>query len=446
MRPSAAHSAATSGVRNAPAGVEPNRLVGAFTVGAVVTPGDCLMPRLFTIALLALSCASVRAADVVSRDELPLDVRVHHAPTWIAARDGRHALYELHIVNYGARALMLETIEVRDGYSKALRRTLAGRDLIENLLRPGLDVLDGQKTQLEAGQSAVLFLHATAPSEGPAPESLAHRIIVRGPPDSAAAAQTPFQALDVQAEPVGAGPLVLGRVLRGAGWVAADGLGDRSDHRRALITLQGRATIAQRHAIDFVRIGPNGRLTRDGSEEGVEAWFGYGAEVLAAADGVVMSIENDIPDNRPLSGVMAARMALDTIAGNYVLLDVGGAYLLYGHLQPGSLQVEVGEQVRRGQTLARVGNSGRSDGPHLHVHVVDRPAPFAGEGVAFVFDRFAVNGRIDDLDAFIANQEHFLPDARQQLERATPLLGEVVDFGGQARGDGERASLRSLRR
>jgi murein DD-endopeptidase MepM/ murein hydrolase activator NlpD len=42
-------------------------------------------------------------------------------------------------------------------------------------------------------------------------------------------------------------------------------------------------------------------------------------------------------------------------------------YLLIGHLSPGSIQVKVGDQVKLGQQIAKVGNSGNTTEPHLHI-------------------------------------------------------------------------------
>jgi murein DD-endopeptidase MepM/ murein hydrolase activator NlpD len=51
--------------------------------------------------------------------------------------------------------------------------------------------------------------------------------------------------------------------------------------------------------------------------------------------------------------------------GNAVIIDHGwGVRTQYGHNQ--EVLVKRGEKVERGQQIAKMGNSGRSTGPHVH--------------------------------------------------------------------------------
>ena len=54
--------------------------------------------------------------------------------------------------------------------------------------------------------------------------------------------------------------------------------------------------------------------------------------------------------------------------GNYIKIDHGGGLeTAYGHCSV--LAANVGDEVERGQTIAYVGSTGNSTGPHLHFEV-----------------------------------------------------------------------------
>jgi murein DD-endopeptidase MepM/ murein hydrolase activator NlpD len=142
-------------------------------------------------------------------------------------------------------------------------------------------------------------------------------------------------------------------------------------------------------------VGPDGRLVKDDPQEN-GGWQSYGVPVLAVADAVVVDVADGIAENVPLSEERAVPNKRETMTGNYVVLELApDRFALYAHLKPGSLLVRVGDRVRAGQELGRIGNSGNSDAPHLHFHLANSPDPLSGEGVPFAFTSFAVLDRVD---------------------------------------------------
>jgi Peptidase family M23 len=122
----------------------------------------------------------------------------------------------------------------------------------------------------------------------------------------------------------------------------------------------------QRDAIDFVRL-VDGKTYR-GDRSRLENFFIFGQPLVAVADGRVTEAVDAHPD-LPVGGNTWRDMA-----GNHVIIDIGGGhYVLYGHMKLGSLRVRVGDQVRRGQLIGQVGDSGNSDEPHLHIQVQNKP-------------------------------------------------------------------------
>ena len=129
-------------------------------------------------------------------------------------------------------------------------------------------------------------------------------------------------------------------------------------------------------------------------------------------------------------------MTTRTVAGNFVLLDIGrGRFAFYGHLMRGSVTVREGDRVKKGATIARIGNSGNSTGAHLHFHLTGEPAVAeligSAHGIPFVFDRYEQVGRITR-EQFGATDRGepigpFDPRGRVHV-RDLPPGGSVVNF------------------
>jgi murein DD-endopeptidase MepM/ murein hydrolase activator NlpD len=71
-----------------------------------------------------------------------------------------------------------------------------------------------------------------------------------------------------------------------------------------------------------------------------------------------------------------------------------GRYAFYAHMQPRSLRVRMGQRVKRGQVLGRLGNTGNSDAPHLHFQIMNGPGPLSFDGLPFELRSFVSRGTI----------------------------------------------------
>lgn len=61
------------------------------------------------------------------------------------------------------------------------------------------------------------------------------------------------------------------------------------------------------------------------------------------------------------------------------MIDIGGGRnLLLGHLHKGSIAVTAGERVTEGQQIARVGKSGQTSHPHIHIQAQTLPIGIGG--------------------------------------------------------------------
>ncbi|MEM9917807.1 MAG: peptidoglycan DD-metalloendopeptidase family protein [Bacteroidota bacterium] len=98
----------------------------------------------------------------------------------------------------------------------------------------------------------------------------------------------------------------------------------------------------------------------------------YGKPVYAMADGIVIGFKNNHIENpNPPKKINKDKYANWSGAGNHFYVKHGNEVVLYAHFIPGSLNkslMKKGAKVKKGQYLAKIGNSGSSTGPHLHMH------------------------------------------------------------------------------
>ena len=151
-------------------------------------------------------------------------------------------------------------------------------------------------------------------------------------------------------------------------------------------------------AYDFVRLGPEGRTySSDGKRN--EDHYSFGEAVVAPAGGKVAFVRDDMPDQPPGQALQAEDLAGQAarVAGNTVVIAHGyDEFSFMAHLKAGSVQVQVGQMVKRGHRIAAVGNSGHSPGPHLHYHLQNGPNLFVDRGLPVLFSGFlAVGDRIE---------------------------------------------------
>ncbi len=261
---------------------------------------------------------------------------------------------------------------------------------------------------LAGGATVVVFLWIALDRGAHVPNRLRHRILTTDASAEGAVIGTHHTELKM-----------LGPPVTGTNWLADDGPSNDQDnhHRRGILVLEGRALISRRYAIDWLQRENGANFSGDPLDKG--SYYAYGKTVLAVAEGRVVTAKDGLPDNVPGHNEgfhPAIPITMETVAGNTLTLDLGrGQFAYYMHLQPGSLRVKAGDRVRRGEVLARVGDSGDAREPHLHFEVTTSSRLLAGEGVPYVIDHYRVKSA---------------GESWQTTTRELPLRNMVVDFGG----------------
>jgi hypothetical protein len=123
---------------------------------------------------------------------------------------------------------------------------------------------------------------------------------------------------------------------------------------------------------------------------------------VAHSDGTVVDVKSDCNYNTYPKG--------PTIYGNYVKIrHDDGYYTLYAHMKYGTVKVKNGQKVKRGDVLGYMGNTGYSNGGHLHWEV-----------------RKPNNEIIDPTPYLNAD----LPNSPQPTPTHKYKVGDIVDING----------------
>jgi len=357
----------------------------------------------------------------------PVNIVVASEPHPFVADEKVRLFYELFLTNFSSRDVELTRIEVMSGRGHQALARYEGDGIQKMLSIAGSDTPQLDTRKIPGGGTAILFLDLGLAQGVRPPAELAHQISLqlmgKNGQEREAVINAPIVTVSRSITPVIKAP------VRGGNWVAFNGLSS-ADHRRTELALDGKVRIAQRFAIDWMCLGPDGRLFHGTGTEN-SSYYSYGTEILAVADGHVASVQDGLPDNHGNNVNRVVPIKLDTIAGNYIILDLGqGQYALYAHLRPGSLRVKVGDRVRAGQVLAQLGNSGNSDAPHLHFQLMDANSVLGAQGLSYEIGSFTQLGIVSNPD-LLDSGESWHPQADNQpimRKREFPLDNAVVRF------------------
>jgi len=154
------------------------------------------------------------------------------------------------------------------------------------------------------------------------------------------------------------------------------------------------------------------------THSGVEFYNATGTEVVAAADGRVVYAGND--DDQPIA-------SWTHFYGNLIILEHasprnGAFYTLYAHLS--EIEVQVGQVLKAGQEIGRVGMTGAAIGSHLHFEVRFGSLDITATRNPFLYLK-PLTGSDGNPLAVLAGQ---LIDSNGQYISSPQLVAEQIDL------------------
>lgn len=109
------------------------------------------------------------------------------------------------------------------------------------------------------------------------------------------------------------------------------------------------------------------------------------------------------------------RLDIRPNTGNHVMIKTDDGYVVFlAHLRNGSIVVSEGQSVSQGELVGKVGNSGNSTAPHLHINIFDQiEDPYKSRVLPFVFNHYEM-----------LDKQH----KWEQHNYSVPMVGSFVKF------------------
>ncbi len=200
-------------------------------------------------------------------------------------------------------------------------------------------------------------------------------------------------------------PIIVAFPLRGE-WFAPNTPGTK-------IPSHGTNQLGTRYAYDFIQVDwerkgwPSyrvGLLHYLFLGVPLNEYYCWGQAVYAPCDGVVVHAEDGFKERRRtnllldlLNAYKNARFFdprkddVQSVAGNYIIIKYNDqVYAALVHLQTGSIQVAVGQKVKKGELIGKVGHSGNSFSPHLHFQLMDSSDIATARGLPCAFEQYEI--------------------------------------------------------
>ena len=165
------------------------------------------------------------------------------------------------------------------------------------------------------------------------------------------------------------------------------------------------------YAIDFVIVDDNAKskkpyrpsfFTYATKGLSLSDFYGWGIDVYSPAKGVVAQVVDGVDERNPVNIINDLRYAaritrayndnlVDSkyLLGNSVIVKTDESeYIVLAHLQKNSIMVKPGQSVDVSSVIGKLGHSGNSTMPHLHLQAMDNLDFRKAKGIPIIFSQY----------------------------------------------------------
>lgn len=343
-----------------------------------------------------------------------IQMQVIYQPALIPQNGRQIAYYEIQLMNFSKDTFLLKNLQVINISDSSIHHSYRDSVLADKLYTVQRMA---DKNTILPGAIGVLYLEIDTNEDK---LDITHRLQLAPYKNPTATFEVIGAALNLKAS-----SLILGTPLKGT-WAAIYNPAWATGHRRTVFTVDGKARIPGRYAIDFIKVNAEGNHAI-GEENEIKNWLGYGSDVYAVADGEVCTVVNSFAESATISGHKNTTIPTEKGAGCFLSVKIGDSiYSFYEHLKPGSIVVSPGQKIKKGDRIAALGYTGHSMGPHLHFHIANNNSSLGAEGIPFTFEEFTNIGHYDDISTL--GKKKWIADEPKKLNNQRPLPNSVIVF------------------